>query len=302
MAKEWTTPLLKEALRQRFPINKGYAILFEVADSTGWGAKRAADAIVGTMWKNLGYFLMHIEIKASRSDWLRELKDPSKAENVSKYCDFMYVLAPPGIVELGEEPKPWGVLVPHGKTLKEVKAPIQQTPTPMTPEFRASLFRAMTKGVNLEEYVAKASVQEMAAEMVRDAYQRGRNERAGELEKERDEACRKLREGLDAGAAIDRFRELTGIRIPKHTSHRDWNEVRLTMQMIQSGFLAERGNEFKATLAAMERAGNMLKILAAGWEELTGREVKTNGTGNDGGGDPGSGEHGEAEAHHPDAG
>lgn len=138
------TPQLCTALRERFSAPE-YALMFEVRSGTGHsGSVRYADAIAMGLWPSRGLDLTGFEIKASRSDWLRELKEPQKADRIAIYCDRWYVVAgDKDIVLPGELPTAWGLIVPRGEKLMIVKeAPPLPDPKPVTRLFLASLLRS----------------------------------------------------------------------------------------------------------------------------------------------------------------
>jgi hypothetical protein len=62
------------------------------------------------MWQSRGTGIDVHEIKVSRSDWLRELDDPAKAEAWWPYCSRFWITTPPGIVIPGELPEGWGLM------------------------------------------------------------------------------------------------------------------------------------------------------------------------------------------------
>lgn len=65
---------------------------------------------VGT-WPSTGYVVHGYEIKASRSDWLAELRDPHKADAGIARCDYWWLAAAPGVVkQLDELPFQWGYI------------------------------------------------------------------------------------------------------------------------------------------------------------------------------------------------
>jgi hypothetical protein len=74
------------------------------------GSMRRCDLLRVGMWASRGTGIDVHEIKVSRSDWLRELDDPAKAEAWWPYCNRFWLVAPPGIVAAGELPKGWGLL------------------------------------------------------------------------------------------------------------------------------------------------------------------------------------------------
>jgi hypothetical protein len=53
------------------------------------------------------------EVKVSRSDWLSELRDPTKADAIKKYMHHWWLVVPDAaIVKPGELPDGWGLLAP----------------------------------------------------------------------------------------------------------------------------------------------------------------------------------------------
>ena len=87
-----TERVLLEALRVRYPENS-YAYFPHLREHTGGGPTRIGDAVVFGLWPSRGMQVEGFEVKISRSDWLRELKDPSKAESIFKYCDLWWLVA-----------------------------------------------------------------------------------------------------------------------------------------------------------------------------------------------------------------
>lgn len=100
---------LFEALRPLFPAPE-YALLPQVANGTGLEARRHADAIAMSLWPSRGLDVHGFEMKSSSSDWKRELRNPAKAEDIARYCNFWWVVAGyPGLVKLEELPSGWGL-------------------------------------------------------------------------------------------------------------------------------------------------------------------------------------------------
>lgn len=81
-------------------------LFFEVAING-----RRADAISLELWRSRGHLIQGYEIKASRADWLNELRDPEKAVPACSVCDRFWLVTPPDIVREGEVPEHWGHLV-----------------------------------------------------------------------------------------------------------------------------------------------------------------------------------------------
>lgn len=103
------------ALRQHHvrPGNGGsgeYAFLTHVRNAAGFQATRTIDGLSLSLWPSRGHVLTGYEVKISRADWLRELKDPAKADDVCGLVDHFAVVAPVGVVQADEVPAPWGWL------------------------------------------------------------------------------------------------------------------------------------------------------------------------------------------------
>lgn len=75
-------------------------------------------------WHSKGYKAISYEIKVSRSDFLKELRQPYKrlyAERVSNEC---YFVAPKGLIKEGELPEGWGLIEPiRGARYLRVSSP-----------------------------------------------------------------------------------------------------------------------------------------------------------------------------------
>lgn len=117
-----------------------YATFANVADSTGIANGRA-DAISMAAWKSRGYLLHGFEIKISRGDWLRELKQPAKTERLQKYCDHWWIVVSDSSIVRDDLPSTWGLMVANGSGLATVVKAPKIEPVPADREFLASLLR-----------------------------------------------------------------------------------------------------------------------------------------------------------------
>lgn len=136
------TGQVRAALRAYYPSNE-YAVMWEVGNATGGNTKRWADAVVVSLWPSRGLHITGIEIKVSRSDWTRELKNPAKAEEIAQYCDYWSVVTPEAIVHEHELPLTWGHLVVNDKGLirQRVKPTKNDTPAALSRGFVAAMLR-----------------------------------------------------------------------------------------------------------------------------------------------------------------
>ncbi len=118
----------------------------------GWSAlngprvMRTADFLAQDLWENQGLNLHGHEVKVSRSDWLHELADPTKAEAIKRYCDRWWLVVPTKAIVRDDLPDDWGLLViGKGGALRVAKSAPPLDPEPWPPTFRASLMRAVAK-------------------------------------------------------------------------------------------------------------------------------------------------------------
>ena len=94
---------IRDVLRKRFDGRYGWIFLEEV----GLGYSRI-DAIAFNCWgKNEK---KAFEIKVSRTDFLQELREPSKREQVIQYVNKYYFVMPRGIASKSEIPKGCGYI------------------------------------------------------------------------------------------------------------------------------------------------------------------------------------------------
>src|SRR3546814_15144887 len=72
------TAQINAALRARFCAPE-WALLFNVGNATGATQRRWADAVAMNLYPSRGLELPGFDVKASRSDWLLEPKQPDKS-------------------------------------------------------------------------------------------------------------------------------------------------------------------------------------------------------------------------------
>ena len=146
-----------ELLREKHS-KQEYALLEKVANETGQGNRRTADALAMSLWPSRGLYLHGFEIKSVRGDWLKELSDPSKAEAIASYCHFWWIVAPDGLIDRNELPEDWDLLVPDsqkGDLKIKIKAN-KRDPAPISYKFLASLFRQAQRQLADEARVERA--------------------------------------------------------------------------------------------------------------------------------------------------
>lgn len=142
-----STSEVLELIRKKYAGDE-YAMLEEVRNAAGTYANRSADVMVMNLWPSRGLELTGIEVKVSRTDWLKELKSPAKAESFIQYCDRWYlVVGDEKIIMDGELPPTWGLMVVKGKRLVTVKDAPKLTPGHMSKGFVACMLKRATKGL-----------------------------------------------------------------------------------------------------------------------------------------------------------
>lgn len=140
-----TPPTIEEALAAKY-CSPHYITLFEVRDSTSFDSSRSADAITVSLYRSRGREITGFEIKKSRSDWLRELKQPDKAEEIGKFCDWFFLVTnDEAVAKVEEIPGPWGYMVLKGEKFKVVKKAERLTPAPIDRHFLCSLLYSTRK-------------------------------------------------------------------------------------------------------------------------------------------------------------
>ncbi|KWK71684.1 hypothetical protein WM15_34775 [Burkholderia ubonensis] len=171
-----------------------------MADATGARHSRWADAVAMNLWPSRGLVIHGMEVKVSRSDWLRELKDPSKSAPVQRYCDHWWIVAPAGVLKDGELPPTWGHYeVKPGGTLRELVGAPKLESEPVTRQFVATLMRRASAA---DEDVVRAAVGKEVARLRENDEKR--------IEREIEGRTHRYKE---LKAAIDEIERISGVKI-----------------------------------------------------------------------------------------
>lgn len=114
------------------------------------GAKRVADFIAADRYPGMPYgtaLALHgHEVKVSRSDWLTELRDPTKAEAFKRYMHHWWLVVPDAAIVRGDElPEGWGLLVKSGARLRARVAAPRLIPEPVPLDLTISLMTAAAR-------------------------------------------------------------------------------------------------------------------------------------------------------------
>lgn len=216
-------------------------ILFGVRNDAGFNANRTADAIAVGLWPSTGCTLEGFEIKVSRGDWLRELKDGSKSAAFMEHMDFWWLVAPGEIVNDDELPPAWGLMVPRGTSLTVVRqAKRNSAPAPMPRGMLAALVkRASTK---------KSRDEDLRAAETR-GYERGKQSVAKDWEKRRLEDLQK---------AVKAFKEATGITVEHFYDHA---ALKQAYAMVKSGGHLDIARKLGYSADGVERLAKELRAV-----------------------------------------
>jgi hypothetical protein len=101
------------------------------------------------LYPSRGLTITGIEVKSSRGDWLRELKNPQKAESIFCRCDYFYLFtADDKVAKLEEIPASWGWLAIKGSKVYTMKeAPKNKIDFNVDRSFMCALLKRATQGL-----------------------------------------------------------------------------------------------------------------------------------------------------------
>lgn len=200
--------ILRQALRKEYPLPQ-YAVLYEVANGMGATMSGYADAIVMGLFPSRGLHIHGFEIKMSRPDWLRELKNPAKAEGAAKYCDYFWLLVSgEGIASKDEIPPTWGMYMLSGKRLEVVKKPKRLPAIPPDRTFMGAMLRRANEMAERERARAQEKIDK--DDVVRQA--RKEAERNAD-ERVKSELAFATREHESLKRQVEAFEQASGIKI-----------------------------------------------------------------------------------------
>lgn len=125
--------------------------------------------------------------------------NPAKAEPVSQFCDYWFVVAEVGVVKKDEVPLSWGFWEARGDKIYSVKEAVRREDVAITRSFMAALFRSMGKA---DDKMIEISI--------------GKKVQALDESREKDfqrRLDRRLNENAELRKKVDQFQEVTGIDI-----------------------------------------------------------------------------------------
>lgn len=112
--------------------------------------RRTADFVAVDTWASGKCAIHGVEVKVSRGDWLRELKDPAKSAACMVWCSYWWLAVPDqAMVKDGELPEGWGLLAARRRAgawqlTRVIAAPFRDV-HPIPPASMASLLYAAAR-------------------------------------------------------------------------------------------------------------------------------------------------------------
>lgn len=196
-----TTTELRQRLRLRcqWPDWALYEEFSLGAGRDGRPSYTIADAVALGMTGRTHGQVHGFEVKASRPDWVREMRTIGKADDVLQFCHRWWLVAPADVARADELPGTWGWLVPHGRSLRVARQAPLLLPRELGPgQVRALVWAAVEK-LNRNADVAARLVEE---------YERGKRDALLDRRIAGDESAaeRLAREVAD-------FEEASGVKI-----------------------------------------------------------------------------------------
>ncbi len=250
-----STKAIYDALRAKYSL-PDWAFVREVGNSTGSNCHRHADAVAMGVWPSRGYDIVGIEVKVSRTDWLKELANPAKAEAVCRYCDLWWlVVSDKSIVKAGELPKTWGLMALDGDKLKVVSPATRLEPVQPSRGFVASLLRKAIEQ-NLDEKERK----EIAGKAFNEGMKSGQQI---EIDRAKRLQASDLAELQTLKNRVKRFQEESGVDID-----RAWDTGKIgnaVRRVLDGETPIELASEI---LGSLERATEIVRDVVRGGEQM----------------------------------
>jgi hypothetical protein len=246
-AQRPTASNVMAALTRRYA-PPAWALLEQVSNGTGYSGRRYADAMALSLWPSRGIHLHGFEVKTYRNDWLRELKNPAKADEIVPYCDFWWVVTGSGdVVKDGELPPEWGLMVLDGRGLVQHQAASKRTALALDVPMLAAILRRAT-----EAMVPRSGVQAAIDEA------REKGEEIGRLlAPETDTNLRSRVHELEVKIAD--FENAAGIKLPTYGVGNHGRAFKIALEMGENGAVGRA----RYMVDNLRRAADQIEALTA---------------------------------------
>lgn len=218
--------ILRQALRKEYPLPQ-YAVLYEVANGMSATFNGYADAIVMSLFPSRGLDVHGFEIKTSRTDWLRELKNPAKAEAVARHCDYFWLLTSDDEIASKEEvPATWGLYVLNGNNLEVRKRAKRLKPVELDRTFVGAMLRRAYEMAERERRRAIEAIDK--EEFVRQTKKKAEKEAEEHFKQDLEISTR---EHLALKRQVEEFEHASGIKIDMWNGRKMGEAVNLLMRL-----------------------------------------------------------------------
>lgn len=226
---------LTKALRKAYPLPH-YALLYEVASGMGKTMNGYADAIAMSLFPSRGLDIHGFEIKTDRRDWIKELKNPEKAEHVAKFCDFWWlIIGEEGVAKPEEVPAGWGLYVmDKNDTLEVVKRPKKLKAMHPDKAFIGAMLRRANEMAERERQRAVENINK--DEFVKNARREAEKEAERRFNQDLELATR-THKALNR--EVQEFEEASGIKIDMWNGQRMGEAVKLLMSLKDTREISE---------------------------------------------------------------
>lgn len=237
MSGKKTNVSFRDAMLLRYPAN-AYVTMFEVANSTGFAAGRWADALTYSLWPSRGHDIEGFEFKSARGDWLKELRQPEKAQAIWKYCNrWWIVVSEANVASKHELPKGWGLLVLGANGMRTAQTAERRDAEAPPADFIASMLRSAAKPA-IEDHSKK----------YRDAYSEGSASAEKMYDARLKDAAEKNR---DMESMIKQFEKASGIKLD------GWDYRHTDTKVIGNAVKSIVANEFERMICPIRRAAEI---------------------------------------------
>lgn len=241
-------------VRKKFPAAE-FALMEEVSDAAGFARSGSTDFIAVGLWPSRGLHVHGIELKSFRSDWLRELKNPRKQENIFCHCHFFWLLTTDvAIANIEEIPAKWGWLSIRGGKIVVIKeAPLQQ-PIPLTHSILAAMLK---RASNKDGYVRKEDIQEKI--------DGARESEKANLERTIERFKKELN---DLRAEVTKFEQAAGISIRFNSWSNDRQKIGDAIRALLNGDAPEIVTRLRRIDAQVDEIKAQLRISVTALSDL----------------------------------
>lgn len=215
--KNITAEDLSILLSERY-CSPAWAYLPQVRNGTGYQRQtRTADGIAMSLFPSRGLDIHGFEIKISMSDWKAELKNPEKAEEIAKFCDYWWIVTTQelgkNIMEKSYMPDNWGLMVERGTGLYVMKQAKKLDSSKPDRLFLGAILRKVCEYKTPKAEIQSARIQ---------GYTEGFAEGKSTAEYNYRHAIEQLKE---LEAEVKKFQESSGICISRYTNGKELGDA-----------------------------------------------------------------------------